>query len=169
VGRGVGDADRAHQAELGLHEQILQRVFGDRRQRTIHAERAGAMAHGVELEIAKGDLLHFAIGAVIVDPVLVAAEAVARMEHWRMLVGDAGEFIEPAAGQGAEPIEMRLEFCEIARREIERQQVAQAAVDRIEILARAIRSDTGGGAIGGIGERCLACKRVHGGPRETNR
>jgi len=35
--RGIGDADRTHQAELGLHEQILQRVFGDRRQRTVHA------------------------------------------------------------------------------------------------------------------------------------
>ena len=30
VGR-VGDADRAHQAELGLHEQILKGVFCDRR------------------------------------------------------------------------------------------------------------------------------------------
>ena len=46
---------------------------------------------------------------MVVDPVLVAAEAVARMQHRRVLVGDAREFIEPAAGQRAEPVEMRLE------------------------------------------------------------
>jgi hypothetical protein len=43
--RGVRDADRAHQAEFGLHEQVLQSVFGDRGQRAVHAERAGAMGH----------------------------------------------------------------------------------------------------------------------------
>jgi hypothetical protein len=43
--RGVGDADRAHQPELGLHEQILQCVFGNSWQRTVHAQRAGAVAH----------------------------------------------------------------------------------------------------------------------------
>ena len=79
------------------------------------------MAHGVELEIAEGDVFHLAISAVIVDPVLVAAEPVARMEHRRMLVGDAGELVEPAAGQCAEPIEMRLELGEIAARQIDRQ------------------------------------------------
>ena len=119
--RGVGDADRAHQPELGLHEQILQRVFGDRRQRTVHAERAGAMAHGMELEIAEGDLFHLAIGGMIVDPVLVAAEAVARMQHRRMLVGDAGQLVEPAAGELAEPIEMRFQLAKIICCQIKRQ------------------------------------------------
>ena len=144
--RGVGDADRAHQPELGLHEQILQRVFGDCGQRAIHAERAGAMAHGVELEIAEGDLLHLAIGGVIVDPVFVAAETVARVQHRRMLVGDPRQLVEPAACECAEAIEMRLEAREIIRREIMREQVAQAAVDGVEILSGAIGRDVIGAA-----------------------
>jgi hypothetical protein len=60
--RGVGYADRTHRPELGLHEQILQRIFGHRGQRSIHPKRAGAMAHGVKLEIAERDFLHFAVG-----------------------------------------------------------------------------------------------------------
>ena len=55
------------------------------------------MAHGVELEIAECDLLHLAIGRMIVDPVLVATEPVARVQHRRMLVGGAGECVELAA------------------------------------------------------------------------
>ena len=145
--RGVGHADRAHQPELGLHEQILQRVFGDRRQRAIHAERAGAMAHGVKLEIAERDVLHLAVGRVVVDPVLVAAETVARVQHRRMLVGDPGEFVEPAAGQRAETIEVRLKPAKIIRFQIKLQQIAQAAIDGVEILPGAIRRDVIGAAI----------------------
>jgi hypothetical protein len=60
--RSVGHADRTHQSELGLHEQILQRVFGDGGQRAIHIQRAGAVAHGVKLEVAERDGFHFAVG-----------------------------------------------------------------------------------------------------------
>ena len=119
----------------------MEDVFGDRRQRPVHAERATAMAHGVELEIAKGDLLHLAIGRMIVDPVLVAPKTVARVQHRRMLVGGARELVEPAAGQFAEPIEMRLQLPKIVRRKIERQQVAQPAVDGIEIFAGAVEPE----------------------------
>src|SRR6266478_4817208 len=72
--RSVGHADRTHQSELGLHEQILQRVFGDGGQRAIHIQRAGAVAHGVKLEVAERDGFHFAVGRMVVDPVLVAAK-----------------------------------------------------------------------------------------------
>jgi len=78
---------------------------------------------------------------MVIDPVLVAAEAVARMQHRRMLVGDPCELVEPAARKGAEPIEMRLQPPEIVRFQIKRQQVAQAPIDGVEILARAIRRD----------------------------
>ena len=77
------------------------------------------MAHGVELEIAERDLLHLAIGRMVVDPVLVAAEAVPAFEHRRMLVGDARQLIQPAAGQLAEAMEMRLQPPEIFRLQIE--------------------------------------------------
>ena len=161
--RGVGDADRAHQPELGLHEQILQRVFGDRGQRPVHAERAAAMAHGMKLEIGEGDALHLAIGRMVVDPVLVAAEPIPGIEHRRMLVGDPGEFIEPPARQFAEPIEMRFQPPKILRLQIKPEQIAQAAIDRIEILSRAVRRDVKRTAALGAGfdERLVWGRRVH--------
>jgi hypothetical protein len=139
--RGVGDADRAHQPELGLHEQILQRIFGDRRQRTIHAERTGAVAHGVELKIPERDILHLAIGRMIVDPVFVAAQAIARIDGRWMLVGGPRELIQPSASQFAEAMEMRLRLSEIIRREIKPDQVAQTAVDGVEMLTRAVERE----------------------------
>ena len=72
---------------------------------------------------------------MIVDPVLVAAEAIAGAEKWRMPVGDASQFVEPSAGKPAQAIEMRLESAEILTRQIERQQIAQAPIDRIKILS----------------------------------
>ena len=146
--RGVGDADRAHQSELGLHEQILQRIFGDRGQRPFHAERAAAMAHGVKLEIAECDALHLAIGRMVVDPVLVAAEAVRGVEHRRMLVGGAGEFIQPAARQLAEAMEMRFQPPEILRLQVQPEQIAQAAIDlrKNSVPRSPARCDRGRGA-----------------------
>ena len=67
------------------------------------------MAHGVELEVAERDLLHLAVGGMVVDPVLVAAETVAGLQHRRMLVGGSRELVEPAAGKRAEAVEMGLE------------------------------------------------------------
>ena len=74
------------------------------------SEHAGAMAHRMQSEFAERDPLHLAIGRMILDPILVAAEAIARMKHRRMLVGDVGKFVEAAAREFAEAIEMRLEM-----------------------------------------------------------
>jgi hypothetical protein len=46
------------------------------------------------------------------------------MQHRRMLVGESRQFIEPAAGQCAEPVEVRLQLPEIVRRDIKRKQIA---------------------------------------------
>ena len=97
------------------------------------------MAHGVELEIAECDLLHLAIGRMIVDPVLVATEAVARVQHRRMLVAGAGECVELAAGQFAHALEMRLQRRARIWRETEPEQVADAAIDGKEVETGAVR------------------------------
>ena len=126
------------------------------------------MAHGVKLEIAERDLFHFAIGRMVIDPVLVAAEAVARMQHRRMLVGDPREFIEPAARKPAEPVEMRFQPPKITRFQIKPQQVAQAPIDRVEIRTRAIGGDVIGAAFArliGQVRGSLGRKRVHVRPR----
>ena len=67
---------------------------------------------------------------MIVDPVLVAAETVARIQNRRVLVGGPRQFIEPAACKRAEAIEMRLQPAKIIRLQIEPEQIAQAAILR---------------------------------------
>jgi hypothetical protein len=128
----------AHEPELGLHEQILECIFGDRRQRGVEPEHA-AMAHGVEFKIAEGDRLHLAIGGVILDPIFVASVAVARMQHGRVPVGHSGQLVEASARERAEPVEMRLQAAERRGIEIEREQLAQTRVDAEEIQAAAVR------------------------------
>ena len=154
VDRGVGDADRAHQAELALHEQVLEGVFGDRRQRAVHAQHAAAMGHGVELEVAERDLLHLAIGGVVFDPVLVAAEAVARMQDGRVAVGDARQFVQPAAGELAEALVVRRQPVEHVRRQIDRQQVAQSRIGGEEIHAGTVGGDPVRAGAGGVERHC---------------
>ena len=144
---GVGDADGTHQSELRLHEKVLQGVFGDGRQWLARPKRAAAMTHGVKLKVAEGNALHFAIGGVIVDPVLVAAEPVACVQHRRVLVGGSGELVQPATGELAEAIEVRVEPPKIIRLKVDLQQIAQPAIGRIEVLSRAIRCDMTGAAI----------------------
>ena len=81
-----------------------------------------------------------------------------------MLVGDAGKLVEPAAGELAEPIEMRFQHSEIIRCQIKRQQIAQAAVDGVEILSGAVGREMIRAAIATFvgGGAPADGKRVHG-------
>jgi len=135
---GVGDADRAHEAELGLHEKVLQCIFRNEGSGAVEAECPGPMAHGVELEVAEGDLLHLAVGGVILDPVLVAAQTVAGVQHRRIAVGEAGELVEPATREPADARQMGREVGVCRRLEIEADEIAQAAVRLPEVEAGAI-------------------------------
>ena len=102
---------------------------------------------------------------MVVDPVLVAAETVARMQHRWMLVGGFRQLIQPAARQRPEAMEMRLEPPEIVRRQIELQQLAQAAIDQVEVLSGAVRREMIGAAAEvwrrGDVERYWSVRRVH--------
>ena len=139
--RRVGHRDRAHQAELALHEEIGDGVFHQRMGRLRHAEHACAMAHRVHAEFLVGDLLHLAIGGVVVDPVLVTAEAVARLQHRDVAVSDHRQLVEAAAGQRAQAFEMRCHLLAQARLHVEPHQVLELPVDRIEVLAMNIGRD----------------------------
>src|SRR5581483_2906431 len=94
----------------------------------------------------EGDALHLAIGGMIVDPVLIAAEPVARVQYRLIPVRDPRELVEPAARQRAEAVEMPFEARKIVSRKIEPQQIAQGPVDGVEILPRAVRRDVIGAA-----------------------
>ena len=82
-----------------------------------------------------------------------------------MLVGDPRQFIEPAARQNPQAMEMRFQPLKIVRLQIEPEQIAQAAIHGIEILSRAIRRDMVGAAreilrVGLVG-RFVGRRRVH--------
>ena len=131
------------------------------------------MAHGVKLEVADCDPFHFAIGRMVVDPVLVAAEAIPGIQNRRVLVGDPGQFIEPPARQRAEAMEMRLQPAKITRLKIQREKIAQAAIDFVEILPRAIRRDVIGAARDtpcfSVAERFSAARASFPPPRRAGR
>jgi hypothetical protein len=84
---------------------------------------------------------------MVVNPVLVAAEAVARVQDRRVPVGHPGQFIEPAARQNTQAIKMRFQPTKIVRIKIKPDKIAQAAVDCVEILAGAIWRDVIGAVI----------------------
>ncbi|MCY1526231.1 hypothetical protein D9M68_612390 [compost metagenome] len=96
------------------------------------------MAHGMELKIAKGDVLHFLIGRVVFDPVFVFAPAGARMQHGRELIRNGSQRIEAASGQLPHAFKLRQQFAMHGGRQIELEQVLQAPIQREEILAGAI-------------------------------
>ena len=99
------------------------------------------MRHRMQPEFAEPDPLHLAIRRMELDPILVAAKAIARMEHRRMLVGNFRELVEPPARKIAEAIEMRLHRSAQPRLHVKIEQVAQAAVDAVEVHPATIRRD----------------------------
>ncbi len=103
------------------------------------------MRHRMQPEFAETDSLHLAIRRMKLDPILVAAETIARVEHRRMLVGDFRKLVEPAPSELAELIEMRLHRGAQPRLHVKIEQVAQAAVDAVEVHAAAIRRNQFGG------------------------
>ena len=68
------------------------------------------MAHRVHAELAERDPLHLVVCGMVLDPILVAPEPIARMELRGISIRDRGKLVESAAGQRAEPIQMRLKM-----------------------------------------------------------
>jgi hypothetical protein len=93
----------------------------------------------VNAEFAEGGAFELAIGRVIFDPLYVAAETVALVQHRHVTVGDPRAFIEMTAGKVAEAIQMRLDMAKQRLRQMDAQQVGQRRVSTIKIHARRIR------------------------------
>jgi hypothetical protein len=62
------------------------------------------MRHGVEPEVPVGDALQLAIRGVVLDPRLVAAEAVPRVKHRHVPVREARVAVELVTREGAETL-----------------------------------------------------------------
>ena len=104
----------------------------------IKAKNSWPMAHSVKLEVGERDLLHFAIGGVILDPVLIPAMAIARVQHGRISIGNAGQFIEPAPDESAKATEMREEMLVVGSRQVLRKKLLQSWIKLEEVLACAV-------------------------------
>ncbi len=138
LGASVGDIDRAAQAELGLVEQKREGVLGHHGIFVRPAQNALAQRHRVNAELAEGGALQLAIGRMIFDPLRVAAEAVALMQHRHVPVGEPRAFVEMTAGERAQPIEMRLDMAEQRVRQMDAQQIRQRGIGPVEIHSRGV-------------------------------
>ena len=78
---------------------------------------------------------------MIFDPLRVAAETVALMQHRRVAVGEPRAFVEMAAGERAEPVEMRLDMAKQRIGQMQPQQIGQRRIGAVEIHARGIRRE----------------------------
>ena len=95
----------------------------------------------VNAELAERGFFQFAIGRMIFDVLRIAAELVALVQHRRVAVGEPRAFVEMAAGQFAEAIEMRLDMAEQRIGEMQPQQVGQRRIGPVEIHPRRIRRE----------------------------
>src|SRR5947209_18674123 len=91
------------------------------------------MRHRCKAEIAEGRLLKRAIGGMKLDPLPVAAMAVAMMQNRRVAIGKPCVRIEIGGGAGTESVEMWREMREEIGCEPQPQHILQRAVDPVEI------------------------------------
>ena len=89
------------------------------------------MRHRGEAVLAEGEPLHLGVGRMLFDVLRVLARASARMQHGRVAVGQSREFVEPSAGQGAEPVEMGCQMCGEIARQIECRQTGEIRVGTV--------------------------------------
>ena len=92
----------------------------------------------MDAELAEGGALQLAIGRMILDPLGVAAEAVALMQFRHVPVGKPRAFVEMTAGQRAQPVEMRLDMAKQRIRQMDAQQIGQRRIGPVEIHAGGI-------------------------------
>ena len=118
-GRAVRHVDRAAEAEFRLVEEVRERVLGDGGVGRGPAQDARAVGHGVDAELAVGDALELSIRGVVLDPLLVAPEAVAGVQNGHVPVGEARAAIQLVAREGAQAVEMGLDVTPERRGQID--------------------------------------------------
>jgi hypothetical protein len=77
---------------------------------------------------------------MVFDPLYVAAEAVALMQHRHMAVGKPRAFVEATAGQLTQAIQMRLDVAKQGIRQMDAQQIGQRRIGTIEVHAGGVGS-----------------------------
>ena len=124
----IGHRQRAAQPELGLHEQIGQRVLGRRRHGLRPAQHARAVRHCRQPVLAEGDALQLDISRVLDDALRIQPAAGAVFQRRRMLVGRQGQAVEHTAGQPAQVLQVRQQVGVQVGTEVQRQQGLQLGI-----------------------------------------
>jgi hypothetical protein len=78
---------------------------------------------------------------MILDPLDVAAEAIALVQHRHVTVGKPRAFVEMTAGERAQAVEMRLDMAEQRIGQMDAEQVRQRRIGAVEIHPRCIRRE----------------------------
>ena len=91
-------------------------------------------------ELAEGCALQFPIGRMIFDPLHVAPELVALMQHRHVAVGEPRAFVEMTACERAKTVEMRLDMAEQIVGQMDAQQIGQRRIGAIEVHSRSYRA-----------------------------
>ena len=108
------------------------------------AKNALADRHRVNAELAEGCALELAIGRVILDPLHVAAETIALVQHRDMTIGKPRAFVEMAAGKFAQTIKMRLDVTKQCVRQMDTQEIGQRRIGAIKVHPRRVRREQPG-------------------------
>ncbi|MNQ69238.1 hypothetical protein D3C85_838230 [compost metagenome] len=152
----VRHADRAAQAEFGLHEQVAERVLGGGRHGLGPAQHAAPVRQRGQAKFAVCQPLELYIGRMLVDPGLVGAGAAAHGQGGRMLVRGGGQLVHDAARQLAQPFQMGQQVGVQRGGQVALAERGRVRVGVEQVQATGIRN---GGGVGGDGHD----GRVHGG------
>jgi hypothetical protein len=106
----------------------------------VPAQHAAAMRERGQPVFAEGQPLHLAIGGVVLDVLGILAAAGAAVQLGRMAVGGQRQRLQLAAGQRAQPVEMRRQMRGQVRRQIQAQQPRERRIGAPEIDSVAVRN-----------------------------
>jgi hypothetical protein len=137
----VSHVDRTAHAEFGLVEQEGEGVLRDDRIGLRPAENALAMRHRMNAELTERGAFELTIRRVVLDPLRVAAETIALMQHRDVTVSQPRRVVQRPAGQRPEPIKMRRDVLEEFCRQMNPQQIGQRRIGAVEVHAGRIGRD----------------------------
>jgi hypothetical protein len=78
---------------------------------------------------------------MIFDPLRVATEAIALMQHRHVPVGQPRAFVKMTAGERAQPVEMRFDMAKQRIGQMDAEQVRQRRIGAVEIHSGRIRRE----------------------------
>ena len=153
AGERIGHRQRAAQAELGLHEQVGQRVLGGRGHGRGPVQHTAPVRQRRQPVAAEGHALQLHIGRVLQHRLLVQAGAGAVLQRGRVVVGGVGQAVQHAAGQRPQLLQVGLQVLQQVGRQVQRQEPGQVGVAVVQVHAVLVGHRVLGHGDGQVGRR----------------